>query len=60
MSGKNVLVVVLVSAGIYFLVFHTPPFPLSHEAIGLPPYHVVHAGFGVVLLIIAVYLGRKR
>jgi len=59
MNIKGTLIAALVVAGIYFLVFHTPPFPFSHEAIGLPPYHVVHAGFGVVLLVFAWYLGKR-
>lgn len=50
----------LVVLGIYFLVFHTPPFPLSHEAIGLPPFHTVHAIFGAILLIAAYFVWKKK
>lgn len=60
MQGKSVGVVVLIVTGLYFLVFHTEPFPLNHEAIGLPPFHMVHAAFGVVLLVGAGYLWRKK
>ena len=59
MQGKSVGVVVLVVAGLYFLVFHSEPFPLNHDAIGLPPYHAVHAVFGVILLAGAGYLWTK-
>lgn len=60
MKGKNVAVLLLVLAGVYFLLFHTPPFPFSHEAIGLPPFHVVHAIFGLVLLGVAGYVWKKK
>lgn len=60
MNAKKVLVIALAIVGIYFLIFHTAPLPFSHDAIGLPPYHAVHAGFGVILLVIAGYLGRKK
>jgi hypothetical protein len=60
MNTKMISVVALVVAGIYFLVFHSAPFPFSHDAIGLPPYHLVHAGFGVLLLVSAVYFWKKK
>ncbi|MCH7641501.1 hypothetical protein IID22_04875 [Patescibacteria group bacterium] len=60
MQGKSIGLVVLVVAGLYFLVFHTEPFPLNHNAIGLPPFHTVHAVFGVILLAAAGYLWRKK
>lgn len=60
MNTKIFSTVLLVVAGVYFLLFHTPPFPLSHEAIGLPPFHILHAAFGVVLLAVAGYLWKKK
>jgi len=60
MQGKSVKVVVLIVLGLYFLVFHSEPFPLSHNAIGLPPYHAVHGVFGALLLSGAVWLRRKK
>jgi hypothetical protein len=60
MITKKTSVAVLVVLGIYFLFFHSAPFPLSHDAIGLPPFHGVHTMFGVVLLLVAVYLGKKK
>lgn len=53
-------ILLLVIAGVYFLLFHTEPFPFNHEAIGLPPYHTAHSLFGVTLLIAAVYLQKKK
>lgn len=60
MNKKMIGVFTLVVLGIYFLVFHTPPFPLSHEAIGLPPFHTVHAIFGAILLIAAYFVWKKK
>lgn len=60
MNTKKLLVIALVLVGIYFLLFHTPPFPFSHQAIGLPPYHMVHAAFGIILLLLAGYLWKKK
>ena len=60
MNKKTVSVVALVVLGIYFLVFHTAPFPLSHEAIGLPPFHTVHAIFGAILLVGAYVVWKKK
>lgn len=51
--------VVLAILGVYFLLFHSPPFPLSHEVIGLPPIHMVHAVFGIILLGTAGYIMKK-
>lgn len=59
MMNSKVLIVLLVSVGVYFLLFHVAPFPFNHEAIGLPPYHVLHALFGIVLLASAGYLWKK-
>jgi len=60
MLRKSFAVVVLALAGLYFLLFHSEPFPLNHEAIGLPPFHTIHAVFGLVLLAVAGYLWRKK
>ncbi len=58
MQGK-IISTVLGLAGIYFLIFHTDPLPFNHDAIGLPPQHVIHSIFGIILLAAAIYLGRK-
>lgn len=47
------LIVVLVIAGLYFLVFHKDPLPLNHESIGLGNLHFVHDIIGAVLIGIA-------
>lgn len=60
MNTKTISVAVLVVLGVYFVFFHTYPFPLNHEAIGLPPYHMVHTLFGVLLLGVAVYVAKKK
>lgn len=60
MNGKKISVLLLTIGGIYFLLFHRSPFPINHEAIGLPPFHTVHAIFGVILLLIALYLAKKK
>lgn len=59
MQGKSIAVVVLGLLGVYFLVFHTDPLPLNHDSIGLPPFHVVHAIFGLILLGAAGYMWKK-
>ncbi len=60
MQGKQIGVIALVIIGVYFLIFHTAPLPLNHEAIGLPPYHVIHAVFGLVLLAVVGYVWKKK
>ena len=60
MQTKNITVVVLVVTGIYFLLFHSAPFPFNHEVIGLPPYHTLHAAFGAVLLVVAWWVAKKK
>ena len=60
MNKKSVSVMLLVLLGVYFALFHTAPFPFNHEAIGLPPFHTVHAIFGVVLLVAAAYIWKKK
>lgn len=60
MFTKKVSVSLLVLVGIYFLLFHSAPFPFSHDAVGFPPYHNVHSAFGVILLVFAYFLWRKK
>ncbi len=60
MNKKMIGIVVLVVLGVYFMFFHIPPYPMSHEAIGLPPFHTVHTIFGVVLLVVAGYMWKKK
>ncbi len=60
MNKKDMLVIILVFFGVYFVIFHTEPFPFNHEAIGLPPLHTVHTIFGVVLLAVAWYIWKKK
>ncbi|HEX9341028.1 MAG TPA: hypothetical protein VF992_07670 [Thermoplasmata archaeon] len=45
--------VVLVIAGIYFLLFHRDPLPLNHESVGLGNLHFVHDIIGIGLIGIA-------
>ena len=59
MLGKNIAIAGLGLLGIYFLIFHTAPLPLNHDSIGLPPFHIVHGIFGLILLAAAIYLWRK-
>ena len=60
MNNKSIGVVLLALLGLYFMFFHTAPFPFNHEAIGLPPYHTVHTIFGVALLIAAGFVWKKK
>ena len=53
------LAVVLVVAGLYLLLVHSPPLPLNHEDIGLGKTHLAHSVFGVVALVGAVVLWRR-
>ena len=59
MQSKSIVTVVIGLVGVYFLIFHTDPLPFNHDSIGLPPFHVVHAIFGIILLAAAAYLWRK-
>lgn len=59
----RLLFIVLVLAGLYMVLDHTPPLPLNHETIGLGTMHAAHTVFGAILLIAAVvvfWLGRRR
>jgi len=58
-----ILIVVLVVAGIYLLIFHMAPWPANHEAIGLGKSHLAHAVVGIVLIVAAGYVwfsGRRK
>lgn len=60
MNKKAMQVIFLMLLGLYFIIFHTAPFPFNHEAIGLPPLHTVHTIFGVALLAAALYIWKKK
>ena len=55
----KVVAVILIVAGLYLLLDHSPPFPLNHEDIGLGKMHLAHSVFGVVALIGAVVVWRR-
>ncbi len=55
---KNLIIIILVLSGIYWLVDHYAPFPLNHESLGLYA-HTIHRIVGVVLLAIAAFFGWK-
>lgn len=55
----KVVAVLLIVAGLYLLLDHSPPFPLNHEDIGLGKTHLAHSVFGVVALIAAVVVWRR-
>lgn len=52
------VVIVLVLMGIYWLVDHYPPMPLSHESFGLYN-HMVHRLLGVAFFIAAAVVYWK-
>ena len=53
---ERALIVVLVIAGLYFVLFHRDPMPLNHESVGLGNLHFVHDIIGVVLIGIAGFI----
>jgi glucose uptake protein GlcU len=53
---KQLSIIVLILAGLYFLIDHKAPLPLNHEAIGLGINHIAHSAFGIILFIAAGYL----
>ena len=55
----RILAVVLLIAGVYLVLDHSPPLPLNHEDIGLGKTHLAHAAFGVVALVGAVVLWTR-
>ena len=60
MQIRTLAIVVLVLLGLYFLVWHTAPFPLNHEAIGLGTNHMAHRVFGIILLVAAGCLWKFK
>lgn len=58
MEKKTITIVILAILGVYFLVAHYLPFPLSHESLGLAN-HTIHRIIGVVLLAGMGYLWWK-
>ena len=60
MKTRTIAIVVLVLLGLYFLVWHTAPLPLNHEAIGLGTNHMTHRVFGIILLVAAGYVWKFK
>jgi len=50
------VVVILVIAGAYFLIFHRDPLPLNHESVGLGTFHALHDVIGIILLGLAGFI----
>jgi hypothetical protein len=55
---KNLIIIVLVLLGAYWLFDHTAPLPLNHESFGLYE-HMIHRIIGIVLIVIAALVGWK-
>lgn len=55
---KTLIIVLLVLLGLYWLIAHTAPLPLSHESFGMYN-HMVHRIIGVVLLVLAGFFTWK-
>ena len=53
------IVVILIIAGLYFLLDHKYPLPFNHEEIGLGTNHIVHSIFGIVLFVVAGFVWWK-
>ena len=58
-TGSTLVQIVLVVAGLYFLLDHMDPLPFNHELVGLGKLHIAHAVFGLVFIAGAVVLWRK-
>ena len=56
---KKIIVIILILAGLYFLLDHKYPLPLNHEEIGLGVNHMAHSAFGVILFVVAGILWFK-
>ncbi len=52
---KNLIAIVLILLGIYWLVVHYAPLPFNHESFGLYN-HMIHRIVGVILLALGGYL----
>lgn len=62
-AGRWIAIIILVIAGLYLVIWHGPPLPGNHEAVGLGEFHVAHTVVGVILLAAAGYLwysGRRK
>ncbi len=55
---KNIIIIVLVLLGLYWLADHYAPLPLNHESFGLYN-HMIHRIIGVVLLALAAFFTWK-
>ncbi len=55
---KNIIIIVLVLLGLYWLFAHVSPLPLNHESMGLYE-HNMHRIIGGILLVIAALLTWK-
>ena len=53
---KQLIIIVLILAGLYFLIDHKAPLPLNHEAIGFGINHIAHSAVSIILFIPAGYL----
>ena len=51
---KNIVIIVLVLLGVYWLVDHYAPLPLNHESFGLYN-HTIHRAIGIVCLGLAAF-----
>ena len=60
-GSRLAIIVVLIIAGLYFLLFHSGLPPVDHEAVGLGTgsSHFGHAIFGIVLIAGAFLVWRK-
>lgn len=55
---KNIIIIVLILLGLYWLFAHAALFPFSHESFGLYE-HTIHRIIGVVVLVIGVVLAWR-
>lgn len=53
---KQLIIIVLILVGFYFLIDHRAPLPLNHEEIGFGTNHIAHSVFGIILFIAAGFL----
>lgn len=49
---KNLVIVILVLLGVYWLFDHFAPLPLNHESLGLFN-HTIHKILGIIFLVLA-------
>ena len=57
---KKFVILFLILLGLYFVFDHRYPLPFNHEQIGLGVNHFGHTIFGVVLVLIAVFIWLKE